>query len=266
MRIGKIGLTLAIGIGLWMPVSAGNDFCGVRNQSFLPGEVITYQVFYNVIGLYVSAGTASFTTSLERLNSKPVYHIIGTGNSNSNYDWIFKVRDRYETWVDTATLQPYKFVRHVEEGSYRKHQVATFDQSANTVSTEKGNFKLPNCVQDVVSSIYYARNIDFSKYKAGDKIPFNMFLDDDSYNIYIRYLGKETVKTKYGKFRAIKFAPLLVKGTMFKGGEDMRVWVTDDANHIPVRIESPISVGSVKVDMMSYKNIRHPFSSLASWR
>lgn len=266
MNVAKRLLLIILAAFGWMPLSAGNDFCGVRNQAFLPGEVISYQVFYNVIGLYVSAGTATFTTSLERYNNKPVYHFIGTGNSNSNYDWIFKVRDRYETWVDTATLQPYKFIRHVEEGSYRKHQVAVFDQLNNVVNTEKGNFKLPNCVQDVVSSIYYARNIDFSKYKVGDKIPFNMFLDDDVYNIYIRYLGRETIKTKYGKFRAIKFAPLLVQGTMFKGGEDMRVWVTDDANKIPVRIESPISVGSVKVDMMSYKNLRHPFTALASWR
>jgi hypothetical protein len=79
-------------------------------------------------------------------------------------------------------------------------------------------------------------------------------------------LGKETVKTKYGKFRAIKFKPLLVKGTLFQGGEQMNVWVSDDPNHIPLRIESPIVVGSVKVDMMQYKNLRHPLSSMISFR
>jgi hypothetical protein len=116
----------------------------------------------------------------------------------------------------------------------------------------------------VLSSIYYARNIDFNKYKPGDKIPFSMFIDDKVYNLYIRYLGKETVKTRYGKFKAIKFKPLLIQGTIFEGGEKMEVWVTDDQNKIPIRIESPITVGSVKVDMMGYSNLRFPLSSLIS--
>jgi hypothetical protein len=102
----------------------------------------------------------------------------------------------------------------------------------------------------------------FSKVKPDDKIPFTMFLDDNVYNLYIKYLGRETLKTKYGKFNTIKFKPLLVKGTIFEGGEKMTVWVTDDANHLPVRIESPIAVGSVKVDMMGYKNLRYPLTSL----
>jgi len=125
---------------------------------------------------------------------------------------------------------------------------------------------VPNCVQDVVSAIFYARNIDFNKYKPEDKIPFTMFMDNEKYDLYIRYLGKETIKTKYGKFRAIKFKPLLVKGTIFEGGEKMLVWVSDDANHLPLRVESPISVGSIKVDMMSYRNLRYPLSSLLSVR
>ena len=84
--------------------------------------------------------------------------------------------------------------------------------------------------------------------------------------MYFRYLGKETVKTKYGKFRAIKFKPLLIKGTIFEGGEKMTVWVSDDKNRVPDRIESPISVGSVKVDMIANRNLRYPLSSLISLR
>ena len=125
-----------------------------------------------------------------------------------------------------------------------------------------GVFKVPACVQDVVSAMYYARNIDFSKLRPEDKIPFSMFLDNEVYNMYIRYVGKEEIKTRYGKFRAIKIKPLLLKGQIFEGGENMTVWVTDDANRIPVRIESPLVVGKVKIDMMSHSNLRHPLTSL----
>ncbi len=147
----------------------------------MAGEQISFVVFYNVIGIYVNAGNASFTTSLEKINNKPVYHVVGDGKTNSKYDWIFKVRDRYETYFDTATLQPYKFIRNIEEGGYKKYENVTFNQSANTAISAKGVFKVPNCVQDVLSSIYYARNIDFDKYKPGDKIPFSMFMDNEVY-------------------------------------------------------------------------------------
>jgi hypothetical protein len=80
--------------------------------------------------------------------------------------------------------------------------------------------------------------------------------------MYIRYLGKETIKTRYGKFNTLKIKPLLLKGSIFEGGENMTVWVTDDPNHIPVRVESPLVVGNIKIDMMSYNNLRYPLSSL----
>ncbi len=253
-------LTLPILVG----ALAGDEFCSIRNTAFTNGENIGFNIYYNVIGLYVNAGSANFSVNIEPLNNKPVYHIVGLGNSNSSYDWIFKVRDKYESFIDTNTLQPYKFLRNVDEGGYKINENVTFNRQANTATSAKGTFKVPNCIQDVLSSIYYARNIDFSKYKPDDKIPFSMFLDNEVHGLYIKYLGKEIVKTRYGKFRAIKFKPLLVKGTIFQGGEKMTVWVSDDQNHVPLRIESPIVVGSIKVDMMHYQNLRYPLSAAIS--
>lgn len=246
--------------------TAGDDFCSIRNNSFSNGENISLIVFYNALGLYVNAGTANFTVTTEKLNNKPVYHIVGTGVTNSKYDWIFKVRDRYETYIDTNNLRPYKFIRNVDEGGYKKYENITFNHTSKTALSTQGVYKIPSCIQDVISSMYYSRNIDFDKYKPGDKIPFNIFLDNEVYNMYIRYQGKETIKTRYGKFRAIVFKPLLVKGTLFEGGEKMTVYVSDDSNKVPLRIESPLLVGSVKVDLMSYQNLRYPLSSLISFR
>jgi hypothetical protein len=251
---------------LSFPLKADDDFCGIRNTAFQVNETLTYKVYYTLAGVYIAAGEAQFSSTLEHLNGKTVYHITGTGKTYSFYDNFFKVRDKYETFIDTGTLQPYKFLRNIDEGSYKKHEDVSFNKVTNTAITNDGVFKVPACVQDVLSSIYYARNIDFKNLKPEDKIPFSMFLDNQVYNLYIRYLGKETIKTKYGKFRTIKFKPLLIKGTIFEGGEKMTVWVSDDANHIPVRVESPISVGSVKVDMMDFRNRRSPLSSLLDVR
>jgi hypothetical protein len=246
--------------------STDADFCGIVNTTFASGETINFHVYYSVIGIPFDAGNASFTVGKSKLNGKDVYHIVGIGNSNTRYDWIFKVRDRYESYIDTQSLRPYRFIRNVDEGGYKKFENVSFDHEKNKAVSEKGTFSVPPCVQDVLSSIYYARNINFAQYKPGDKIPFYLFIDDEVFSIYIRYIGKETIKTKYGKFNAIKFKPLLIKGTIFEGGEKMTVWVSDDANHVPLRIESPITVGSVKVDMTSYRNLRHPMKSLISVR
>ena len=166
--------------------------------------------------------------------------------------------------MDTATLLPYKFVRNVDEGGYKKYDNVTFNRSSNTAVSTNGVFKVDNCIQDVVSMVYYCRNINYEKYKVNDKIPFDMFLDDEVFHMYIRYMGKEKIKTRYGKFNAIKIKPLLIKGTIFEGGEKMTAWLSDDPNHLLIRAESPIAVGSIKVDMMSYKNLRYPLTSLIS--
>ena len=242
------------------------EVCSIKNTAFKAGEKVTLSVYYAVAGIYVDAGTATFTNTFETLNSKPVYHIVGEGKTNSSYDFLFKVRDKYETYIDTATMQPLKFIRNVNEGGHKIYQNVSFNKTANTAVTTDGVFKVPACVQDVVSSVFYARNIDFTKLQPNDKIAFSMFLDNEVFNMYIRYLGREQIKTKYGKFNAIKFKPLLIKGTIFEGGENMTVWVSDDANRIPLRIESPISVGKVKIDMMGHENLRYPLSSLIKRR
>lgn len=233
-----------------------------QTLAFQPGEQIHYTVFYSLIGLYVNAGSATITTAQAELAGKDAYHIVGEGKTNSRYNWIIRVKDRFESFVDARTLQPLKFVRHIEEGSYRKHEEIHFDPRQNTVTGPKGVIKMPEQVQDLVSSLHHARNIDYNRYKVGEKISFKMFYDDELYDMYVRYAGKETIKTRYGTFKTIKLKPLLIKGKVFDGGEQMTIWITDDGNRIPVRVESPLTVGSIKVDLVDYKNLKHPLTSL----
>ncbi|MEP6674499.1 MAG: DUF3108 domain-containing protein [Ferruginibacter sp.] len=246
--------------------TSNDPFCGIKNTAFQEGEVVVMRIFYSALGAYIGAGEATFTTTIERLNGRPVYHCVGDGKTYPVFDKFYKVRDRYESYIDTGNLLPLKFIRNIEEGTYKKYNNVTFNQAAGTAVSTTGVFKVPNCIQDVVSCVYYARNINFDKYKVNDKIPFDMFLDDEVFHMYIRYLGKEKIKTRYGKFNAIKIRPLLLKGNIFEGGEKMTAWIGDDPNHLLLRIESPISVGSVKVDMMGYRNLRYPLTSLIKVR
>jgi hypothetical protein len=242
--------------------SAQADFCHIKNTSFKEGERVVFKAYYNMSPIWIQAGNAEFTVASEMLDKKKVYHISGIGRTQKSYEWFYKVNDKYETYLDQETLFPQRFVRNVNEGGFKIYNYVNFNHSSGKAVSTNGVFDVPKCTQDVLSAVYFARNIDYNKYKKGDKIPFSMFLDDKVYDLYIRYVGKEQIETKYGKFNAIKIAPLLIDGTIFKGGEKMEVWVSDDANHIPLRISSPILIGSIKVDMMQYSGLRNPFTSL----
>jgi hypothetical protein len=138
---------------------AGDEFCGMGNNSFNVGEVITMKVYYTTLGMYVGAGEAVFSTSIEKYNGKMVYHCIGKGSSYSFFDKFYKVRDRYETFIDTSTILPLKFIRNVDEGVTKFYDNVTFNHGAGTAVSTKGVYKINCCIQDVISSTYYARNI-----------------------------------------------------------------------------------------------------------
>ncbi|MBS1782402.1 MAG: DUF3108 domain-containing protein [Bacteroidetes bacterium] len=242
-------------------IVAQNTFCGIQNSAFQVGEKITFKVYYNMGSIWVGAGEAIFSIKSAQIENRQAMHIIGDGRTYSSYDWLYRVRDRYESYLDAETLLPLRFVRNVQEGSTKKYNSVTFDHTKGKAMSDNKIYTVPKCIQDVLSSIYYARNIDYRKYTVGDKIPFTLFLDDQIYSLYIRYLGRERIKTKHGSFQAIKISPLLIEGTIFSGGERMTVWVTDDQNRIPVRIDSPILIGSIKVDMSSVEGLRNPFTA-----
>ena len=244
--------------------AAQSDFCSAHNTSFKDRENLTFRVYYNMGFVWINAGNANFSAGLEEYKGREVYHITGDGKTAKSYEWFYKVKDRYETYIDKETMLPVRFVRHVNEGGFKIEQEVTMNHSRGEALSNNKVYKIPQCTQDVLSAIYYARNIDYSKHKPGDKIPFNLFLDDKVYSLYIKYVGKEQVTTKMGTFNAIKIIPLLIEGTIFKGGEKMTVWVTDDDNHLPLRVDTPILVGSIKVDLVGYDNIRNPFGGMIS--
>ena len=249
---------------LTIGAKAQNEFCAAHNSSFKEGEKLTFRVYYNLNFVWLNAGNAYFTIDGAEVNGQSAYHVTGQGKTASSYEWIYKVNDRYETFIDKETMLPLRFIRDVNEGGVKTNQDVVFNHNRGQAVSEGKVFTVPRCTQDVLSAISFARNIDYNKYKPGDKIPFTMFLDNTVYSLYIKYLGKEVVETKMGTFNSIKIVPLLIEGTIFKGGEKMTVWVSDDQNHLPLRVNTPILVGSIKVDLVGYENLRNKFTSLIS--
>ncbi|MEW6469429.1 MAG: DUF3108 domain-containing protein [Bacteroidota bacterium] len=253
-----------------IPALLYGQACTIKNTAFKSGETITYKIYYNWGMIWMAAGEVTFKAELGEFKGKPAWHFSGTGGTYEKYDWFYKVRDKFESYADTASLKPFRFVRDQNEGSTSIYEECLFSfkkKKAYSVirkdkKTKLDSVSITDCTIDVMTAIYYARCLDFSSYKVKDTIPMSLYLENQVYPIYIRYMGKEVHDLEgFGKFNCIKFRPKLIEGTIFKGGEDMTVWVTDDKNRLPLYVETPIVVGKIKVYLTKFSGLRHPFAS-----
>lgn len=245
---------------------SGNSFSGdqlpvKQNTAFKEGEILSYRLHYGAI----NAGRAILEVKpdLMHVNGRDLYHIVGTGFTTGTADWFFKVRDRYETFMDKSALVPWLFVRRVDEGGYKFSQDYTFNHYTKKVDVGNGEkYDVPVGIQDMVSAFYSARNLDFSNAKQGDEYTLSCFVDKEIWPLKIKFVGREEIETDIGKYRCLKFRPIVQKGRVFKKEEDLNVWISDDKNHIPMRVQADILIGSIKMDITAVKNLANPGAKL----
>ncbi|MEL7003253.1 MAG: DUF3108 domain-containing protein [Bacteroidota bacterium] len=239
-----------------------DEYRNVENSSFEPGEEIKYKVHYGFIN--AAEGRMVISNELYNINGRPCYKIDVFGRSVGMFDLFLRIRDNWGTYLDTSAIVTQKFYRIIEEGKYRKHEIVDFDQNVNVASvrtydkkkhkwkpTEK--FDIPSNVQDMVSGYYFLRTFDFRGLEEGEIINIDAFFDDEVYDFKIRYIGKEEVKTKLGRIRSVVFSPIMPENSLFDGEDAIRVWISDDANKVPLKIKAEMFVGSVEIDITKYK-------------
>jgi len=242
--------------------------CSIRNDVFEPGEELVYKLYYNWNFVWMAAGEVVFR--VRDLGDR--YHVSAYGSTYPSYEWFYKVNDKYDTYLDKKTLLPTVSVRSVSEGKYRLYDKLTFDRPKNTLTSLRGKsrdsatpseYSVGPCVHDLLSIIYFARNIDFNTLEKGTAVPIQIFMDQTTWPLRLRYQGKNPDKHihKLGRFKTILFSPDVIKGYVFKEEDKLKVWASDDKNHLPLLIESPISVGSVKVVLKSYSGLKYPLSA-----
>ncbi len=233
----------------------------VDNSAFQLGEKITYVLHYGI----VNAGEATLEVKKtdKKVNGRKMLHLVGTGKSVSAFDFFYKVRDTYESYIDEESIIPWTFVRRVNEGGYKINQDYSFDHPKKKVDNGEGKkFDIPSNVQDMISAFYYARTMDFSKAKEGDIFTINVFYDNTNFPLKIKYMGKETVSIRMGKFKCMKFIPVVEKGRVFKSEEDLTVWISDDKNQIPILAKAKIMVGSIKMEVQEYSGLASPIAKV----
>ena len=247
--------------------------CTVVNQAFEAGEQISYIVSYNWLLVWTEVGGVTFTTENAKLSGVPCLKITAKGKTFKTWDWFFKVRDEYQSWVDPLTVHPYYYKRDVDEGGFKIDISYVFNHESNKVFSASSSTKHPEikrdtvditpCTFDLISITYYLRNLNMDNILPEDTIRLKIMLDRELTDITLVYRGRGTIKVKdMGRFNADRFSIALVAGTVFKENDWMDIWVTADKNRIPVYIKSPILIGAVKVRVVNMKGLKYPLTSL----
>ena len=241
------------------------------------GENLDFIIHYKWGAINSDVAKAYVKLDTATLNGVPVFHCTVSGRTARFYDMFFKVREEFQSWFTRDGIVPMKFYRDSREGGYysvnrydyiwdpeeSKHIRAEIETSRRPVRTEE--LPLSGCTYDLPSLFYMARNMNFSKVKPNVKYPMTFAIDDDIYNVYFIWLGKEKKYIKgIGTVKTMKFAAKLIAGDVFGSGQDMFVWISDDENRIPVYFEAPIRVGTASGRLTGWKNLKHPFDSIIS--
>ena len=229
------------------------------NNAFSVGERLTFDISYG----FITAGQAVMTIpDYKYVNGRQTYEVNTYAISSETMDNIFRVRDKYSTYLDVDGIYPHRFEQHVREGKYSKDYQAFFDQEAGTAETDDGKtYKIPRFVNDILSAFYYVRTLDLKHYHKGDKITLQNFYDGQTHPLDVMVLGRQQITVAAGTFDCIVLEPMVVAGGLFKNEGSIQVWMSDDENKIPVRMTSKVIVGKISVELTGFKGLRNVATS-----
>jgi len=227
--------------------------------AFKDGEELKYLIHYG----FITGGEASIKLKTEKFGGAlDVFHAIAQGKTTGLAGKLFHVFDVYESYFDINSNFPIKSIRDITEGNYKYYNAVYFNHRNNTVESQlTGSHKVPENILDMVSAFFYVRRVDLSKFKGGEIIYVDTYFGDEVFPFYIIFKNREVISTEMGKFRCLRFVPIVEPGRIFKESDDMTFWLSDDDNKIPVRIKFDMIVGSFKCDLVEYKNTQYEMVS-----
>jgi hypothetical protein len=234
------------------------EFRYIENTAFKEGEKLTFDLNYG----FVTAGIAVMEIPrIKKISGRNAYHINFEVNSVPSFDMFYKVRDRYESYLDVEGLFPWRFEQHIREGGYTRDFSAFFDQRKGKAKTTEGEYEIPPYVNDIISAFYFARTLDYSNMQVNDLIRLQNFYKDKVYDLDVKYLGKETIEVPAGKFDCLVVEPLVKEGGLFKHEGNIIIWLTDDELKVPVKVRTKIIIGYVEAKLSDYEGLAGKLTS-----
>jgi hypothetical protein len=274
IRIFWIVLAIA---GMAMPTEQGQaqpasvrayDSYRKLQSSFSLGEKLTYLAHYGFIN--AGRGVVSLDGSLHTRNGRSCYKVDIDAKTVGMFALGVKVKDTWRSYIDKDAIMPHEFYRNISENKYKLEETSYFRQAqqggqVRVKANKKGNestqtYDIPLYTQDMVSGYYYLRTLDFAKMKVGDIIKMDTFFEDELYDFQVRFLGREVLKTKFGKINAFVMSPVMPENSLFDGEDAIRIWVSDDRNRVPLKVSAKMFVGAFEIELTEHEGLAHDFS------
>jgi hypothetical protein len=258
-RLSKLFFTVIAAVLLTL-TSYAQEPVKLAEPAFKAGEELSYRLKY---GWFTGAEAHLRVEEADtKFEGKPAWHIIADGKTAGSFDVFYKVRNRYETFTDRNTLLPYLYTENRQEAKYKRTDRVTFNHQTRKITAKDGEFPFAGKVFDFPSAYYFARCLDVSRLKVGDKFDLQYFSEDGIHTLGITYLGKEKAECSLGTFNCLKFNPTIIPGRIFRKNSKLYLWVSDDNNRIPIKAHVELVVGSVTMDLTAAKGLKNPLNPL----
>jgi Protein of unknown function (DUF3108) len=234
----------------------------LNQNKILKGEKISYNVHYG----FIKAGEViiSVEPNLSIVDSHFCYKATIDGYTVGAVGLFASIHDKFTAYIDSAMFLSHKFVRDVQENNYTLLETTEFDRNSNQAyvskrkddnSFEMKSYGIKKNVQDVVSSYFKMRNMTFDTLRKNQILSFDVFFEDTTFIFRMKSLGSDKIKTKIGRKKSIVFAPILPKmnNSIFAEKDPIKVWITDDAFRIPLKIQVNTKYGAAEADIIRYE-------------
>lgn len=231
----------------------------VPNTAFGFGERLTFDLGYK----FITAGEAvmQIGEKASTVSGRPTYEAKFDVKTTSSFDKVFKVRDRYVSYIDVDGIFPWRFEQMVREGKYSRDFAANIDQRGNMAKTTEGSFKVPAYVHDILSAFYYVRAADLKSMKKGQSFTLKNFYGKKTHDLRVKVLGRERVEVDAGTFDCVVVEPMVTEGGLFKSEGRIIVYLTDDDRKIPVKVSTKVVIGSIDGSLTKYSGTRGPIAA-----
>lgn len=243
-----------------------------QNKTIAAGEKLTFTASYNMSGLLTDFAQVTMETSEVKTRKSTLLRLKCKAQTYSKWDNFFKINDLYESYVNPKTLTPYLYKREINEGGHYKYEKYNFNYKNGTVKTlrrqksknfESGfwdrhqNVTLNSGTKDLVTTLYHIRNLDIDKAPIGSSDTFTVMFDTTETKVTMTLLAKETITTNIGKKECYKIAISINNSDVLKGKNNNLIWLTADANKIPVYAKFKIAVGNGELRINSATGLKH---------
>lgn len=267
--------TLAGVLLLLLSIPSVQAQCTAENKAFNPGEKIIYDLYYNWAFLWKKVGHASLTTTAATYDNQPAYRFDLLCVTGKSLDRIFRMRDTLTCYV-TPELEPIYFAKAAEEGKRHTLDEAWFSYSDGLAhvkqrrtwykpadrETQEMTYEDSRCIFDMLSILSQARSYDPSDYAEGQKINFPMATGRRVEEQTLIYRGKKEIEANNDvTYRCLVFS-FVEYNKKGKEEEVITFYVSDDDNHLPIRLDMFLNIGSAKAFLKSVEGNRYPLTSV----